>query len=651
MATVTLTPKAYWQLEGWVVTAKNPEYKQITVRNAKRIIVEFEIPKTAAYAYSIVSNNRIKSMTTKPKSSEALYNPKFYDAKISQITNITNVYLGLDVTNMQERLLLYGGDVSFNVNGVYESDNLRLNATVRGLTTNKLYLLLSTYQGNGSFDLKNMTIELTYTATASNFKVTKSPNSGFLNPIKDNKFTFDVTPNDALLMQYEIISGTLYYKLNAATSYTSKTFTGKTYTLPANTLSAGNTYNIYATLKAPDNTTANTSTTNYNTNDATPTVTVLSPSNETIKGSATFKWSYRVSTGMPQYAYEIQISTDGSSWTTLKSKTISSATSVTISISTIGTNYWRVRAYNQSNVTSAWTPAAMFINVLPPTKPTIISITGNGRPEIMWTANNQMAFQVRVSQGSKRLYDSGEVYSSNTTYKVMEYLEDGTYLFAVRIINEYGTSAWTYQHYLIDNGLVAPEYSVSSTDNGVNITIAENNNYEKYYLKRNGILIGKFSNREFTDKFSIGKNQYQIICVTGNDAAISISFEYTYFAPYTMLLNTAGNIITINKRWNDEVVPQTQAEIENDSLLFLGENKPQINTTKMKIRRFTVAVNDNNFEFDGLLGNTLFLKTPHGIGGWVVLLATNRTDKWFGNETVCDLSETRYLGEVINYDL
>lgn len=653
MATVTLIPTAYWQVEGNTVTAKNPEIKHVTSNSTKRIIVEFNIPKTAAYAHAIVSYNTIKNMTSVPQGQYDALTPRYYGGQYCMVTNLTNISLGTDVSDIKYKTL-FSGDVWFNADGSYSSSSLALSNVAKGLTTNKLYLLIRTYnssEGYANLHMKNMTLELTYTTSSSNFVVTKNPNSGFLNPIKTNKFTFEVTPKEELLTQYDIASGTFYYKLSSASSYTSVNFTGSTYTLPANTLTAGNTYNIYATLKSSDNTSKNTSTTNYNTNDATPTVTPISPNNEVIKGSALFKWSYSVSTGMQQYAYQIQGSTDGSTWTNLKSKTVSSANSVTLNISNVGTNYWRIRAYNQSDVASAWSSAVMYINVLPPTTPTIISLNAGGRPDITWSASNQMAYQVQVVSNNEIIIDSGYVYSSDTNYKVLEYLEDGIYTFKVRIMNQYGVSNWATIDYSQNYGLIAPEYTVENTDEGVHITIAENNDYQKYYLRRNGDLIGKFDGREYTDRFAIGEIDYEIIFVTGDDTAVKVQFKHIYKSEHTMLVGKDGTVYAIHKRWNDEIIPQSTREIENDYVYFLGEKKPQINVTRMRTNKYTVAVCELDFALDKLLGQTLFFKTPHGIGGWVVLLSTNRTDKWFGNDTVCNLGETRYLDEVITYDL
>lgn len=657
MATATLTPTAYYQLEGDTITAKNPTDKELwlweTAYN-KSILIEFTIPSDADYAHGVVSaNGFVDFVATQTTQNRGMYMVPVIDY------SLTTAYVGMKYTKSENSARLFSAVFSKD----YYEERTRFT-TIKTVSNNKIFIWISNaekdYEGvedNGHYSgfIRSLKLQLTYTTSTSNFKTTMNPSSGFVNPIKANTFTFSVTaPTQPVLTPYKIANGTFHYKLSSASSYTSNAFTGNKYTLPANSFSAANTYSVYAILRDANGESSITSTYTFNTNDSTPSVTLSTPVNETIRRTATFKWNYSVSTGMPQYAYDLQYSTNGgTSWTTSKNHIVTSATSVSLIFTTVGEIYWRVRVYNQNNVASAWSDPALFVNIVPPSAPTIIDVTSGGRPSVTWSSDSQIAYQVQLLQSNKVLIDSGIVYSTNTNYKFNDYVMNGSYTIRVRVFNKFGNSNWTTYNYFQTYDLIAPEYYINNTDDGVRIDLTNADYIAKTYIERNGELVAKFTGTTYTDLYSVGETHYKLVFVDWNDYAVISEITLNSLPNKTKLIDEQGNILNINKRWNQQVIPQMSIEQDNSSNLYYGSKKPEINTNNMKIRRFSIAVDDRELNIlnGAWIGKRVFFKSIYGIGGWCVILAINTTTNRIVNETVIDLSETINKSEVIEYEL
>ena len=147
---------------------------------------------------------------------------------------------------------------------------------------------------------------------------------------------------DTIPVQYSVASGTLHYK-TASGSYVDYAFTGSACNVPANTLTVNNTYTMYATCIMDDGTSADTATWTITTTDSTPSVTPIYPVYATVSGTFTFKWTYSSAAGFSQYAYDLQLSHDNSTWTDIASKTVTTETTLTYTISTAGKRWWRIR--------------------------------------------------------------------------------------------------------------------------------------------------------------------------------------------------------------------------------------------------------------------------------------------------------------------
>lgn len=159
-------------------------------------------------------------------------------------------------------------------------------------------------------------------------------------------------------------------------------------------------------------------------------------------------WVLRSYLSTPQKAFEVQYRYTNTSWTALSGKVNSSTLAYTVIADTFkpldGLAYWRVRTYNSDNVAGEWSDPVSFIVLTAPQVPQWISVEGNkSRPICRWTSVNQIGWQMTITQNDQTIYDTGEQYGNATEHKVSDYLNNDTYRFRLRIINDLGLwSEW-----------------------------------------------------------------------------------------------------------------------------------------------------------------------------------------------------------------
>lgn len=482
---------------------------------------------------------------------------------------------------------------------------------------------------------------------------TASYTGGFIDWTKSQTITFGTDLIDNIDEQYTVASGTFYYKQSSAGSYTSKSFTGDSVTLAANTFSSGKTYDAYADLVLDDGTTCTYQFSQISTTDSTGTCSIISPNNEVLYGDITFRWNYSNPSGTAQKSYDLQISADGSTWTTIKSQIVSAETIATYVQSTSGATYWRVRGYNQNNVAGEWSSPGYYINNIPPDAPTITSVSGSGRQTVAWSASSQNAYQVQVVNSSGEIvFDSGEVYSTVMTCLVNEYLPNDVYAFKVRIATSIGGwSEWASMSKTISAPLSAPSFTLSSSDECVIITVADSNTYDFYYVLRNGVLIGK-TTTFINDYFVAGSAEYEVIGVKSSDDKYGYSFQSITFHPaHNQIVTEGGEVILVNRRLNERAFPQKSISPKYAAYDYLGEDRPShVFVDGFRKGSFTVAMYDKSGTAEDLLGEPVFFNTTAGWGDWCVVTAINRREMLFGNETTITLDLTSNP-ERIEYDI
>lgn len=274
---------------------------------------------------------------------------------------------------------------------------------------------------------------------------------------------------------------------------------------------------------------------NFSTADAIPTLTPLSPMDEYVDGASAieFSWKYTISTATTQTKYEMQYNSSGSSeWTTFKSEqtedeeNTSDIWTTTVEANTFpdGEVQWRVRGYNLDGIASEWSSPANIVVVAAPSPPSISSISNNARPLISWQSSNDIAHQVKITRDNEEIIDSGEIAGSEQSYRVKDFMPDGTYVASVRVKNSFEMwSEWDALQFIISTEKpIKPTINVQQITNAVKISSVSGT--PTNYVLRDGIPIAKLDDAmEWIDYMSVGPHAYVIRSVNENGAYIDSS--------------------------------------------------------------------------------------------------------------------------------
>lgn len=575
---------------------------------------------------------------------------------------MTSLVVGLSVRNSNN----YGLYCSFSVY-VYNSNGGLITSVTTydqppavgaGQTVSTSYTFTSSdaLEKSATVTASGETSGMSASATSAtiNYGAKADPNisasfrGGYWRPDRAKTITYTSNRISGIYEQYTVSSGVFYYKLSSASTYQSVMFTGTSVTIPANTLTTGNTYDAYADITVDDGTVVTVTLNQISTVDAVPTVTPISPINVVLYGNADFTWSYSVSTGTPQYAVDLQTSTDGVTYTDVLSHEVTTLTSYTATVPNSGTIYWKVRGYNQDDVASAWSDAVTFVNNIPPDPPVITGVTSNGRPTVTWSANDQIAYQVQILNGDDVVEDSGAVYSAEKTYTAENYLPSGvSYTVKVRIYNIYGKiSDWAEAPYTQDQTLTAPSFTLSGGDNGITVTITTDPTFSNYIIQRDGETIGSTASGTYIDRFANGTVEYTVIGVTAQDYTAQSTDTITFTVQSNMLISEEGEVFLVNHRMGSPVGVSKQINATYDQAEYIGASLPEHHFSKMREGRFTVVFKDY-VNVENLLGQVMYYADMYGNGAWCAVVSVGRTENRYGNETSAELQLTMHK-ETVN---
>lgn len=345
------------------------------------------------------------------------------------------------------------------------------------------------------------------------------------------------------------------------------------------------------------------------------TVTTVKPKN-TYAGSwdtINFEWTYASREGLAQKKYELQYKdASHADWTALASAE-SANTNVNIPPNTFaaGIVKWRVRCTNANNQVSAWSEEASFTAQGKPPTPTV-SATTSPRPEITWTGEGQLAYQVKVDDAVLRT-----AYSTDGRYKVKEYLADGTHIAAVRIQNEYGLwSDWGTAEFTVTNTPGAPITIFAAGGEKATLAWTETD-HEAYYVYRDDIPIAKTTGHTYTDQMAIGTHKYKVRGVAGDNYSMSneVTVTLSVDAPEIAALGDMQWLkLEYSTTQNSPLGVSTYQDVAYQ--FYAGRRYPVAETSQQitKIYSFNAAFNDATqaAAFEGLLGKTVIYRDQHG---------------------------------------
>ena len=328
---------------------------------------------------------------------------------------------------------------------------------------------------------------------------------------------------------------------------------------------------------------------------------------------------------------------------------VTQSTTDSTTLTDAGVYLWRVRTYNTNDVAGDWAEAT-FVNNAPATPPTNLSVNTKGRPTVSWASTSQSAYQVQFLLGDSVAYDSGAVYTSETSHFVNQYFNDTrSYTVRVRVYNALGEiSDWTETGYQ-QTPVTDVQFTIDGT-NGATITIIPANDFVKYYVLRNNKLIGGINGDIFTDPFAVGLTNYSVVGVTSDDQSdiqsqgVRVTYDHAY------LIAQNGEQFLINKRVGNAYEIQTRNEADINKANFIRDGFPTHYPSDMRLKSFTVTFFDNQGLSEPLLGTLVFYADNFGNGGWCMVTAYDKTDNFVKNGQGVYGNEVSLTLEVTNYD-
>lgn len=356
---------------------------------------------------------------------------------------------------------------------------------------------------------------------------------------------------------------------------------------------------------------------------------------ESSSSPVRFSWNYNSSVGGEQKSFNLQWSTDQSTWTSVSQTTANSYYDMPVDTLPAGNIYWRVQTVNEHDEASEYSGIAAFYSIGAPNAPIVQSVTNASKPIVAWAAVDQQVFRVQITKGDTVIYDSGDKPSIQTrSYQVPVYLADDTYTARIRIKNEYDMySDWGEAEFTISVAQpTKPLLTIQRCLYGLELHVS--NSSDKKLIYRND-----------GDGF---------ICVaeTGEwfvDYAVASGVEYEYFA---RTVNADGGFA-------DSDIVTMRAELKNNlfapvsnlsDLIVLKYNKDTIpaktytlnpsNTTTYYAGR-THAVTEFSGHEESAINFTFFVNNPETIRrfrelvmrGETVLFRDGRGRKIYGTLT------------------
>lgn len=355
-------------------------------------------------------------------------------------------------------------------------------------------------------------LALLFDATVTSKPAGKRNTSGWVDPNEAQVFSWDLVPDGdySCTGGWTQASATFYWSDDDGDTWTSVAASGGTQsvTIAAGTLTSG-TILWKVTATDDQGTTATSDVYTITTEDSATTATPVSPVNTVEDGSGvvTLVWTTTNEHNTEPTGADIQVSTDGSTWTDLASVS-GSATRYDAPEDTFqaGTVYWRVRAYNADSVAGDWSDAVSFLSVNAPPAP-VVSATAVPFSTVSWQSEGQQAWRVKVDG---KTY--GPYFGEARSFELPDYLENGGHTIQVEVQGSSGKwskpGTATVQ---ISNvpGAAVMLSGVFTRDAVLSWTCTDDT--ADFLVYRDGVRIGHTSAKGFTDRTVLGSHAWQVV--------------------------------------------------------------------------------------------------------------------------------------------
>lgn len=466
--------------------------------------------------------------------------------------------------------------------------------------------------------------------------------NSFVDFKKEFKIAFATNNIYNMFEQFVINSGVFKFReKNTQDEYSQIDFDEETLIIQANTLNGGKIYECYASCTVDDGQIANSPNIELSTVDSVPVVKPIYPINMVVYDSTYFSWEFSNKTGTEQFAYDLEISSDGTIWKSIVNHQITNKTVTEMLDVDVGNVYWRVRGYNQNDIPSEWSEISLFINNSPPPKPVLVGIESKGRPLIKWTAENQIGYHLKIED----VYDSGEIYTSEKFHLVNEYIVNGEYNIQLRIINDLGKSSnWLKIEYIQSMTLSNPQVTITNTELGAFIYISKDQ-FVKYYIYRNDVCIANIT-EAYLDKYVNGEDTYLIRGVDQFDNFSDTVIKNNFTSKKSQLIMLYGDMYDLSYRMDNKPIHNFNVNKDSTKVSYIGRKYVVHKQGTIETKEFNVQCNT---DFNRL-GEIMFYRNVFGNKGWVICNQMAISNNDLMNDVTLTLEQTSYK-EGIEYEI
>lgn len=351
------------------------------------------------------------------------------------------------------------------------------------------------------------------------------------------------------------------------------------------------------------------------TRDSIPTATDLKPSQAFMDASKVQRvsWTYNNASGGVQKSFQIQKSSDNSTWSDVATVTSADAFyNLPENTFTAGNWYWRVKVTSQWDIAGDWSASALVVAQADPVAPYITSVSDSPRPVVAWQSDGQQAYQLQAGD-----YTSGTVYGTAKTHTIPVYLPDGLTTIKLRVQNAFGLwSPWAEVDTTITHtGIVA--VVLSATHVNSEVYLSWTGAHDVYYIYRDNELIAKTTEKEYIDRLTIGEHTYKARGAVGDAYDISDAVAVTSVCKTAMMAEIgAYDWVYLYSRRG--VRPSTSAAISQQVVYqhYDGRALPVADIAEYVDEAYTLCYAFLTIEeadkARALLGKTVIFKTPRG---------------------------------------
>ena len=448
-----------------------------------------------------------------------------------------------------------------------------------------------------------------------------APSSGYVSKHAPNIFSWESTPSNYSMADIAPASTIFRWRTGeTGTIHTISAGTESSITIPADTFYADEIqWSIQITANSGITTTSEWKT--LSTVEDLSLANGLSPSGQIIdnQSETLFSWQHVISTGTEQTGFDLQTSTDGTSWSTLVSETTNRQSYIASAGTFLaGTLYWRVRTYNTDRVAGEWSLPLMAIVIGAPLAPAVSIESDQPRWSIRWSQKGQQGYEVEFD--GVRI---ASAFGQESRYQYQNWADPGAHVVRVRIQNEYSLwSDWGTASITIVNmpgeTIILTATKDSSTPS---VALSWTGASDRYIIYRNKQIIGETMQQEFVDQFGAGDCTYQVRGVSDSNGYYTISDPVTVtILPENLMLYDIHN-----KVWCDIARSATQTRDTKETMTraasflhFAGSEKPSVEfgeATDRSISFVCAFVADEYGEkakFEASVGGMVCLKLPDG---------------------------------------